>query len=170
MSTSPTCILAYTSEDDRYRTLRMAAEETAKAAQARLILYDIDAAQLLAAPTPTEWSGEGAAEQYPDLLDPTDLEAAGRHAIADQVSHARDEGIQAWGWLPSQKGANDLAEYTEQHGVDLIILPAAMSEPGLMDRLRGATLDMAIEATQRPIAVVDEDGNVSYPWSGASSS
>ena len=37
-------------------------------------------------------------------------EAAGRHAIADQVSHARDEGIQAWGWLPSQKGANGLAE------------------------------------------------------------
>ncbi|MFN8506640.1 MAG: hypothetical protein U0547_03630 [Dehalococcoidia bacterium] len=168
--TAPTCILAYTAEDDRYHFLRLAAEDAARDANARLILYDIDAAQLLAAPTPTEWSGEGTAEEYPDLLDPPALEAAGRHAIAAQVSHARSEGIQAWGWLPSHKGAGGLAEYAGQHGVDLIMLPAAMAEPGLMDRLRGATLEKAIEETHRPVAVVDEDGTVHYPWSGPSAS
>ncbi len=170
MSTAPACILAYTAEDDRYHYLRLAAEDAARAAHARLILYDIDAAQLLAAPTPTEWSGEGTAEEYPDLLDPPALEAAGRHAIAAQVSHARAEGIQAWGWLPSQKGAGGLEEYAGQQGVDLIMLPASMAEAGLMDRLRGATLERAIEETNRPVAVVDEDGTVHYPWSGPSAS
>lgn len=163
LTANPTCILAYTAEDDRYRTLRVAAEGVAKSAHARLILYDIDAAQLLAAPTPTHWSGEGTEREYPDLLDPNDLEAAGRHAIAAQVTHARAEGIQAWGWLPHQKGANGLAEYADSHGVDLIMLPADMEDPGLMDRLRGATVAKAVEATHRPVAVVDADGTLRYP-------
>jgi hypothetical protein len=163
MATSPTRILAYTSEDDRYAADRRAAEETAAAAEAALILNDIDAAQMFASPLPTEWSGEGDEDQFGDLLTPEDLERAGRHQVARQVAEARAAGIDAYGWLPSKKGADGLAEYADRQEVDLIMLPADLEDPGLFDRLRGATVDAALKETDRPIAVVDEHGQVSYP-------
>lgn len=163
MTTSPTVIIAYTAEDDRYRVVRQAAEQTAAAAEARLILYDIDAAQMFASPLPQEaWSGEGDRAQWPNQLTPMDLERAGRHEIAQQVREARDRGIQAFGWLPEKKGAEGIAEYADEQEADLIIMPREMEEPGLMDRLRGATVDAAVEKTGRPIAVVDERGEVEY--------
>lgn len=163
MTTAPQTIIAYTAEDDRYATLRLAAEEAAREAQARLILYDIDAAGMFAAPLPTkEWSAEGADELFGDALTPEDLERAGRHELAGQVRDARAAGVAAFGWLPSKKGADGLAEYADHHHADLIMLPADMEEPGLFDRLRGATVDAAAEKTGRPIAVVDEAGQVTY--------
>ena len=44
MATSPTCIIAYTGEDDRYTRVARAAMDIARAANASLIFYDIDAA------------------------------------------------------------------------------------------------------------------------------
>src|SRR4029079_5560081 len=73
MTTAPTCIIAYTADDDRYKHVRDAGIEAAANAEARLILYDIDAAQLLAAPLPTAWSGEGARDEFPNRLLPDDL-------------------------------------------------------------------------------------------------
>lgn len=163
MTTAPQTIIAYTAEDDRYATLRLAAEEAAREAQARLILYDIDAAGMFADPLPNEaWDGEGATDLFGELLSPDDLERAGRHELAGQVQDARQAGIQAFGWLPAKKGADGLAEYADHHHADLIMLPADMEEPGLFDRLRGATVDAAAEKTGRPIAVVDEAGQVTY--------
>lgn len=163
MAKAPTRILAYTAEDDRYRALREAAEATAAAAEARLILYNIDAAQMFAAPLPTAWSGEGDERLFGDMLTPDDLERAGRHRIAEQVAHARAAGIDAYGWLPSKKGADGLAEYANREEVDLIMLPAELEEPGILDRLRGDTVKSAVAKTHRPIAVVSKDGHVRYP-------
>src|SRR5438874_358168 len=57
MLAPPHCIIAYTAEDDRYAALRLTAEVAARNAGATLILYDIDAAGMFAAPLPTvEWS------------------------------------------------------------------------------------------------------------------
>lgn len=163
MTTSPTVIIAYTAEDDRYRAVRQAAEATASAAEAKLILYDIDAAQMFASPLPQEaWSGEGDRAQWPAELSPADLERAGRHEIAQQVREARDRGILAFGWLPEKKGAEGIADYADEREADLIIMPREMEEPGLMDRLRGATVDAAAEKTGRPIVVVGEDGELEH--------
>ncbi|MCK9517719.1 MAG: universal stress protein [Dehalococcoidia bacterium] len=163
MTTSPTCIIAYTSEDGRYDNVLDAALETARQAEARLILYDIDAAQMFAAPLPTEWSGDTEREDWSALLTEDDLERAGRHPIAQQVRRARSAGVEAFGWLPDKKGADALAEYADKQQADLIMLPADMEEPGLFDRLRKATVKDAVEETQRPVAVVHEDGEVTYP-------
>src|SRR5260221_12919805 len=122
MLAPPHCIIAYTAEDDRYAALRLTAEVAARNAGATLILYDIDAAGMFAAPLPTvEWSAEGAGELFPDPMAPGDLERAGRHQIADQVRHARDAGVEAYGWLPSKKGAGGLADYAQAHDSDLIL-------------------------------------------------
>ncbi|MCC6383075.1 MAG: hypothetical protein IT304_11270 [Dehalococcoidia bacterium] len=163
MATAPTCIIAYTAEDDRYRAVREAAIETARAAEARLILYDIDAAQMFASPLPTEeWSGEGDRDLWPDKLAPDDLERAGRHGVAEQVRAARRAGVQAFAWLPQKKGADGLAEYAEAQGADLIMMPEQMEDPGVVDRLRGASVEAAVEETGRPVAVVGEAGEIDY--------
>ncbi|MCC7363929.1 MAG: universal stress protein [Dehalococcoidia bacterium] len=162
MTTSPTCIIAYTSEDERYDSVRKAALDTARASEARLILYDIDAAQMFAAPLPTSWSGEDSGETFGDRLTADDLERAGRHQLAEQVREACEAGVEAFGWLPEKKGADAMAEYADLQHADLIIMPAAMEEPGLFDRLRGNTVEKAVEATDRPIALVDDDGEVRY--------
>lgn len=163
MTTAPTCIIAVTGEDGRYDALVRAARQTAAQSQARLILYDVDAAQMFASPLPTEWSGDTDDGQFSELLSEADLERAGRHPIAEQVRKARAEGIEAFGWLPSQKGAPALAEYADRHQADLIMVPSDSEDPSFLDKLRGATLDKLEEETTRPVAVVDENGEVAYP-------
>jgi hypothetical protein len=162
MTTAPTCIIAYTSEDDRYKHVRKAAFETALAAEARLILYDIDAAGMFNAPLPTVWSGDVDDDLFGHLLTPEELEMAGRPEMAAQVRTARSAHIDAYGWLPAKKGAGGIAEYADEQGADLIMMPAEMEDPGIFDKLRGATVEKAVEETHRPIAVVDQEGDVTY--------
>jgi nucleotide-binding universal stress UspA family protein len=164
VATAPTCIIAYTAEDDRYRAVLEAAEETARAANARLILFDADAASRFSEPLPSNWSGEGARDLYgSETLSADELETAGRHKIAEQVRHARKLGIDAFGWLPKSKDADAIASYAEREQADLIMLPSELEEPGLMGKLRGeASVEETAEKAQRPVAVVDEQGNVEY--------
>jgi nucleotide-binding universal stress UspA family protein len=160
MTTSPTCIIAYTSEDDRLAAVRDAAIRTAKTSNARLVLYDIDAASPFAKPLPTEWSADSARDQVPTMLAVDDLERAGRMVIAEQVQAARSQGIDAYGWLPGEKGGDALADYAGQIQADLIMLPEELEDPGIIDRLRHATLEDVEENTTRPIALVLDDGEV----------
>ncbi len=162
MATSPTCIIAYTAEDDRFRAVRETAIQAARESGAKLILYDFDAASAFSSPLPSNWSAEGAGELFPDLLAPEDLERAGRHRIAAQVLEARNAGVDAYGWLPDKKSGEALADYADKQAADLIMLPAELQEPGLFDRWRGASVEEAVEETHRPIAVVAEDGSVEY--------
>ncbi|HEX6031397.1 MAG TPA: universal stress protein [Tepidiformaceae bacterium] len=163
MTTSPKVIIAYMSEDERFRSVLEAAEETAAAANARLILFDADAASRFSDPLPTEWSGEGAGELFGDALMPDDLERAGRHGFAEQVRHARSRGIQAFGWLPKAKDADAIAEYADREHADLIMLPSHLEEPGLLGKLKGeSSVEEAAEKAGRPVAVIDEGGNVEY--------
>src|SRR5690606_38705156 len=115
MAGKPTCIRAYTGENERYRPLDQQALQAAKEAGARLIYYDADAASRLgaagASPLPTVWSADGEQEQFGNRLDPVHLEKAGRAWLRDTVVAARAEGVDAYGWLPSSNSAESLAEY-----------------------------------------------------------
>lgn len=164
LATSPTCIIAYTSEDDRYHAVLEAAEETARAANARLILFDADAASHFSEPLPSNWSGEKSRELFDsDTLDADELERAGRHSLAEKVRHARGMGIQAFGWLPKSKDADAIAEYAEREQADLIMLPSELDDRGLMGKLQGqSSTEETAEKAGRPVAVVDSDGNIEY--------
>jgi hypothetical protein len=108
-------VIAVTGEDDRLEPIRKAAIERALAEHASLILYDIDAVESpLESPVPTGWSAEGTEEDVGDRLGPEELEAAGRSAIARQVEAARAKGLDAWGWLPSDKSRDALVEYASR--------------------------------------------------------
>lgn len=177
MATSPTCIIAYASEDGRYTRVTRAAMDIARAANASLIFYDIDAAAgpmdqvlhpLSGVAKPTAWDGEGAEDvAIPDehRMTPEELERSGRGELATQVLSARSHGIKAFGWLPDKKGIDGLADYAHEQGADLIVLPSDLRHAGLGSRLRGeeAAVEKAVKKTAAAIALVGDDGTVEYP-------
>lgn len=151
------CIIAYTGEGDHFWPLIERATSIAKQRQARLIFYDSDAASRLGAnPLPTVWSGDGLKEQFGDRLGPQQLEKAGREELRDRVERARREGIDAYGWLPSKRGAKELSEYATDQGADLLIIPSDLEQNGLGDWLKGQpSADKVADETELPILVVD---------------
>ena len=117
-------VIAVTGEDDRFEPVRRAAIERARADRASLILYDIDSATgPLESATPTQWSAEGTEQDAADRLGPEELEAAGHEPIARQVREARGRGVDAWGWLPSDKGREALLEYAAREPGARILVP-----------------------------------------------
>jgi hypothetical protein len=154
----PRTIVAITGEEEHFRAVRDRAGEIAADEHAGVILYDLDAAEVFASPMPTEWSGEGTEKLYPERLSPDDLEAAGRPSIASQVRELRARGVDAWAWLPDSAGGEDLAEYAERQGADLILVPEELESPGLLERLQGAGVDATRESTGIPVVTIREDG------------
>ena len=147
-------VLAVTTDDDRYGATRAEATRIAAAQHGRLILYDWDAATILGDPLPSQWSGEGTAEDVPSELDETALEAAGRAAIAAQVAQARQGGVPATGWLPSKPGAESLSAYAREHGVSTIVVPRDLEVAGELERLATADSEPAEDIRQNANAIV----------------
>jgi hypothetical protein len=129
---APRTVLAVVAEDDRHDVIRRAAIERALADHATLILYDLDAGRdPLESPLPTAWSAEGTDDEVADRLGPEELEAAGRHTLAEQVREARQAGVDAWGWLPDHDDRQTLVAYAEGQSSALILVPD--DEAGLQD-------------------------------------
>ena len=147
-------VLAVTADDDRYATTRAEATRLAADQHGRLILYDWDAATVLGDPLPSNWSGEGAADDVPSELDEAELEAAGRAPIADQVKQARQAGVPTTAWLPSGPGVGPLAEYAREHGVGTIVVPRDLESVGELERLAAATPDPAKDVPEQSSARV----------------
>jgi hypothetical protein len=121
---APRTIVAVLGEDDRYDALRERALERAREDHATVIFYDLDAGRdPLESPLPTEWSAEGTEEAVSDRLGPDELEAAGRHVIAEHVRAARSEGLDAWGWLPEHDDKDTLTAYADDLVDPLILVP-----------------------------------------------
>jgi len=164
MATTPTCIVAYTGEDERFRPIDKLATESAKRANARLIFYDSDAASRLgaagASPLPTIWSGDGEKEQFGNKLGPVQLEKAGRSWLKHTVEMARAEGVDAFGWLPSSNSAEGLAEYAAEQHADLVYVPKDLDRSGLSAWLKGQpTLEAVREEVEGPVVTVDLDAS-----------
>jgi hypothetical protein len=125
---TPGAIVVVTAEDDRFKGALRRATELAAGRREPLILYDWDAPSLFSDPLPTWWSSEGWDRQVPDRLGPEQLDAAGRGAIADQVRSARRTGVEAFGWLPSDRDADSLATYATGQKASMIVVPRDVPE------------------------------------------
>lgn len=124
------CFVVATDETGRYAASVDKALQRATDEGARVILYNVTApGSAFSDPRPNEWAGEGQKEEFEQPLDPVKLEQLGRHEFAMQVQSARQRGIDAWGWLPSDFGGDALAQYAAQQDADLVILPADLEEP-----------------------------------------
>jgi nucleotide-binding universal stress UspA family protein len=157
-------LVAYVSEDDELDHVRDAAVEIGGRSGARVILYDRDSASAFADPMPNQWASQAEGAQFGDPLSDQDLVKLGREPFARKVAAAREAGVDAWGWLASDHGTDALVAYARDHGADLILLPADLEDPGLVERLRGETVDKAVaEAQETPaglaVVLVAADGS-----------
>ncbi|HEY8437740.1 MAG TPA: hypothetical protein VIK65_03905 [Candidatus Limnocylindrales bacterium] len=145
----PAAIVAVTGDDERHAAVVKRAASVALTAGSTVILWDRDAAgSPLESPLPTDWSGDGEQEQFGDRLAPGDLVAAGQEPLARQVDRLREEGIDAWGWLPEQADAEHLAQYAAGQRADLILVSAGDDDflGDLRDLAARREADHAIEA------------------------
>ena len=149
-------VVVVTTDDDRYARTRQIAVELARHANARLVLYDWDAATILGDPLPTAWDADGPDHAQPTELDVDALEAAGRDAIAGQVAQAQERGVEAAAWLPSEPGADALGEFAAEHGATAVVLPEDLAAKGHLERLREGAMDpvAAVRSRSRARIVV----------------
>jgi hypothetical protein len=147
-------VVAVTTEDDRYPRSRQIAMELARHADARLVLYDWDAATVLGDPNPTVWSADGPDHKAPTELGVAALEAAGRDAIASQVAEAQGRGVEAAAWLPSEPGADALGAFVAEHGATAVVLPEDLNSKGRLERLLGGAIDPVAAIRKRSPARV----------------
>ena len=156
----PRCILAMVDEDGAYDHVRRAAVDLALRGGARLILWDSSTASSFTEPVASDMSAEGAGERFGALLTDVELEQLGQPQMARQVLEAREAGVDTWARLASQHGADALADEARRLGADLILLPAELDDPGLVDRLRGETVEKARGEAAVPVAVVERPGSI----------
>jgi nucleotide-binding universal stress UspA family protein len=155
-------LVAYVSEDEELDHVRDAALEIGRHG-ARVILYNRDSASAFSDPMPNQWASQAEGSQFGDPLSDQELVKLGREPFARKVAAARKAGVDAWGWLASDHGTDALVAYARDHGADLILLPADLEEPGLTERLKGETVEAAVEeATEAPsglaVVLVTPDG------------
>ena len=157
---SPKLVLAYADEEGRFDHVVGAAVEVARRSGGRVILYDASSASAFSEPIASSVSAGGVEEQFGDPLGPEELERLGRASIALRVLRAREQGVDAWGWLASDHGLEAMWDDGRRRGVDLMVLPAELAEPSVLERLRGDRLDdETLSDAPTPVLVVDEDGN-----------
>lgn len=107
------------------------------------------------------WSGDRDKE-LPSQLEPADLEAAGRGAISRPgLADARGAGVNAFGWLPNTRKAEDLKDYAEYHSADSIIVPSEIEDVSFLEKLAKGTddVDKIVEQVQVPVMTIDIGGD-----------
>ena len=156
-------VVAYVSEDGELDHVRDAALDFGRRG-ARVILYDRDSASAFSDPMPNQWASQAEGAQFHDPLSDQELVKLGREPFARKVAAAREAGVDAWGWLASDHGTDALVAYARDHGADLILLPADLEDPDLGERLKGETVDKAVEEAQETpaglaVVLVATDGS-----------
>ena len=157
-------LVAYVSEDDELDHVRDAAVEIGGKGGAKVILYDRDSASAFSDPMPNQWGSQAEGAQFGDPLSDQELVKLGREPLARKVAAAREAGVDAWGWLAADHGTEALVAYARDHGADLILLPADLEDPGLGERLKGETVDSAVEEVEETptalaVVLVAPDGS-----------
>ena len=126
-------IVAFIDEEGRYDYVALQAVERAADWDGTLILYDSSTASPFTEPIASDMSAEGEGDQFGDPLRADELHRLGRPAIASRVEEARERGIDAWGWLPSEQGVDGFLKYGDEQEADLLILPAELADGVVRD-------------------------------------
>lgn len=142
-------VIGYTTEDDQYAAVRLAAAQHAKEHGCSLILYAADAASAFEEPMPNQWASEGEDKRFGERLTTADLEFLGRQPIADQVREAQAGGVDAFGWLPKDHGPQALAEYARERGAHAMFVPDALETVDELSALLAGEPD-AVDELKRP--------------------
>lgn len=154
MATSPTTIIAYATEDNRFPELGRTARQTAAQSEARLVLFDVGPGAVRAAHDRPDLAGS--------LLNDAQLDRAGLPGLAQQVRDAQNQGIETYGFLPSSVDADVVAAYADEQHADLVMVPQAMAEPELREVLRRRAAKRLGDKFDQPLALVADDGSFEF--------
>jgi hypothetical protein len=156
-------VIAYLDEQRSADHVRRTARTLAKEHRARLILYDAAGASALIDPVAGPVASEGEGDRFGNPLSQEELVILGHRELADDVLRARDEGIDAWGWLAGSEGAETFMEYAREQNAEVVVIPSGLDDPGLFDRLEEEGIERGAEHRRASIVVVDEQGNLVSP-------
>lgn len=160
MSNGMRCIVACTDPADAGSSVAGVAISQARQSGARVIFYDVTHDGRMTDARPNFWAGEGEAELYNRPLDPVAIEKLGFDDLAVQVQHARDEGVDAFGWLPNESGGKGLVRYAQREHADLVLLAAGTEQTArYVDELRAAAAGGDLPGTDT-IRLVDADATM----------
>ena len=150
-------IMAVTSIEDspEYAALRSRAADLAEEGGGEVVLFEMSAASYLVTPYPEENQ-----RSWVRVLEEKDMLFFGRAAVARQLECLRSRGVGAGVILPTTHGFRHLAEWVEQENISMVLLPASVAKPSLLDRLRGYSLGELLEHTGRPVMLVEPDGTM----------
>ena len=137
--------------------MREATADFALAKSAEVVLYDLSAASTLSLVSPYP---EDKREEWLRILNKEDLNYLGRGFLSQQVSGLESKGIEVGAILPERPGFVHLAEWVAKEKIELIVIPEDMTRPGLIDRLRGFTLETLLERVEVPVIVYKKDGSI----------
>jgi polyisoprenoid-binding protein YceI len=150
-----------TGRDERYKAVRRAAIDLASATGADLLYFDRSAASLMSDPYPSgRYTADVDGTHGERPLVATELEALGRSYLADQMTDAQRQGVQALAWLPRKRGVAGLADAVDRTGAHLVLLASSVEHPGVLARLTGGSLDRYVDSVQSPVAVVEPEGRI----------
>lgn len=147
-------VIACAAEGQRRSHVLAAAIAECRRRSARLILYDIDSASAWMIAMPDDEPGV-----YGDPLTSQQLRRLGRPLIADQVDAARQEGVEAFGWLPAELNAEAVVEYAAKHHASWVLLSKQLESPGFLQRMHHLTAERALSAAGTSIEVMLVDGD-----------
>jgi nucleotide-binding universal stress UspA family protein len=153
-------VLAYVDEAGTYDHVLRTARTLAKEHAARLILYFSTAVPGEPVRVPEAANGETAA---PVPMSSRDLRGLAHPALAVAVEDARDDGIDAWGWVTPDPGVGPLMRFAEQVNAEVVVLPAELGDPAVFEHLRGEQLQVALETGTVNVVVVDREGRLVGP-------
>jgi hypothetical protein len=157
----PTCIAAFVDEAGEFDHVAKAAVDLATESGARLILYDSSSASAFTEPVASEVSAEGVGDEVPPLLSERELERLGHHPLAERIGAARAAGVDAYGRLAADHGAEPFLQFARGQGADVVLLPRDLEDPGVLERFRGDTADAARdEARGIRVLTVDRTGRL----------
>ena len=150
-------IMAVTSIDDspEYAALRSRAADLSEEGGGDVVLFELSAASYLVSPYPEE-----NRRSWVRVLGEKELSVFGRASVARQLECLRSRGVGAGAILPTTHGFRHLADWVERENISMILIPASMAKPTLVDRLRGYSLGTLLEHTDRPVMLVESDGTM----------
>jgi hypothetical protein len=158
-------IVAWVAEDRELDHVDGAAIDLGLRERARVVLYDHDTASAVSDVLPNWWASQGERRQYGDPLSEEELIKLGLESLARKVATARERGVDAWGWPASSHGTEELVDYARRHGADVLLLPADLDDPSLLERLKGETVDETVEQVEEhhadvAVLLVNDDGAI----------
>jgi nucleotide-binding universal stress UspA family protein len=153
-------VLAYVDETGQYDHVLRTARTLAREHDARLILYHSVAKSDPGEPVRLPDAGAASSAQ---TLSADDLRSAARPVLAVAVEEARDDGIDAWGWIAPDPGVGPLMRYAEHVKAEVVVLPAELGDTAVFANIPGAQLQVALESGTVNVVIVDREGRLVGP-------